>query len=136
MNASNGIWIGIAVGTYTIIVTAVLAYCLRINARQTEQAIQIAELKLQMSPLWARIQAQISADLHHPHSRYAEMDGLLEKLDSLTILPEERTRLKVLLIERSEDMHKDITESQRQSAKMMIPLMDLVMIEAKKSVEP
>jgi hypothetical protein len=129
----NPLGVSLIAASFTILLGAILAYCVRINTRQSEQAVQIAELKVQISPLWARIQTQISADLHHPHPRYVEMDSLLEKLDALTILPEERERLKVLLVERSNDFHTDITESQRQSAKMMIPLMDLVQIEARKA---
>jgi hypothetical protein len=91
----------------------------------------VSILQTQMSPFWASVERIVSKDLHHPSPRYAEMDGLLEKLDVLTITPDERDRLRVLLVERSEDQHDDITESQRQKARLMIPLMDVVTEEAK-----
>jgi hypothetical protein len=79
--------------------------------------------------LWARVQAQIAQDLHHPNPRYTEMDGLLEKLDNLTITLDERDRLKVLLAERSKDMHEDIGQQQREKASFMITVMDMVLAE-------
>lgn len=96
------------------------------------QTIVLASIGLQVSPLWARVQAKVAADLHHPHPRYAEMDVFLEKLEShpMTISQEERTRLKELLHERSLDMHEDITLKQRQEAQLMSIVMDLVEIEA------
>jgi hypothetical protein len=95
-------------------------------------AQDIAILKTQVSPLWAQIQTRIAVDLHHPHPRYIEMDGLLEKLENLTITLEERKRLEILLQERSIDMHEDISELQRKEAKLMNQVMHIVLIEAKK----
>lgn len=97
--------------------------------------VATAKLDTQMSPLWATVQARISEDLHHPHPRYFEMDRLLEALENMTISVSGRSRLKVLLHERSVDMHPDITEAQRRSAKAMIPVMDLVVIEAESESE-
>jgi hypothetical protein len=91
----------------------------------------VTTLKTQMSPFWASVERIVSKDLHHPSPRYAEMDGLLEKLTALTITDDERIRLKALLIERSTDTHEDITENQRTKASIMIPLMALVLDEAK-----
>ena len=110
---------------------ALLAYVVRLNSKVSEQSEEIAILKTQISPLWAQVQARISADLHHPHPRYLEMDSLLEKLDSLTISSVERSRLKVLLQERSTDMHEEINNQQRAEAKLLIGIMDLVLDEAK-----
>lgn len=117
-------------GTFLMLLGAILAYTVRINARQAKQGEDIAILKTQVSPLWAKVQAQIAADLHQPHPRYAEMDKLLEKLEALTISDEERGRLKELLLERSKDAHPDISEEQREKAKLMIVVMDMVLIEA------
>jgi hypothetical protein len=127
----NTLAAGLIVGSFTIFLAAILAYCVRINARQSEQAIDIATLKTQVSPLWARVQARISEDLHHPHPRYYEMDKLLESLEALTITTDERIRLKELLLERSVDMHEDITEEQRKKAQLMIQVMELVLLESK-----
>jgi hypothetical protein len=115
--------------TIAVLLAAVLAYCVRINTRQSDSDIRIAKLEVQISPLWARVQRQISSDLHHPHPRYQEMDVLLEHLESLTITKEERVRLNQLLLERSTDMHEDITEDQRQKAKLMIEVMKLTLRE-------
>ena len=92
---------------------------------------QLSILSTQVSPLWARVQSQIASELHHPHPRYAEMDKLLEKLEAKPdeLDDVERARLKTLLLERSIDMHEDITDSQRSSAKLMIGVMDKVLIE-------
>jgi hypothetical protein len=122
---------GIFVAAFSIILTAILAYLHRLNERMGEFAISIKELQTQMSPFWAIVQAKISKDLHHPSVRYAEMDGLLEKLEALTITLDERERLKALLVERSTDRHEDITDDQRMKAGLMIPLMELVVDEAK-----
>jgi hypothetical protein len=122
---------GLQIATFGIVVGAMLAYVIKLNDRLREQDRKIAVLETQLSPLWARVQAQISSDLHHPHERYLEMDTLLEKLEALKITDPERRRLKELLEERSRDMHEDITEEQRKKAQLMIQVMDLVVIEAK-----
>jgi hypothetical protein len=120
------------VGVVIVILTAILAYTVRINDRQREQGEDIATLKTQISPLWQMVQAKITKDLHHPHPRYLEMDTLLEKLDALTITDNERLRLKVLLKERAQDMHADITPEQRISAEILLPVMDRVVMEIEK----
>jgi hypothetical protein len=119
------------VAAFGVAFAGTIAYFVKINTKLTDQAIQIAELKTQVSPLWAQVQARISSDLHHPNPRYYEMDGLLEKLEALTINPAERARLKVLLLERSNDHHPDITEEQRKKAGLMAQIMDMVVLEAK-----
>lgn len=98
-------------------------------ARVLDLQLEVRQLTTQISPLWARVQAQIAADLHQPHPRYAEMDKLLEKLEGLVITIDERSRLKVLLIARSQDMHVDITQDQREKAALMIMVMDAVLKE-------
>jgi hypothetical protein len=113
-----------------ILLVALIAYCVRLNGLVRDQGMEIATLKTQMSPLWARVQAQISSDLHHPNPRYFEMDMLLEKLEALTITDGERIRLKILLNERAQDMHPDISDSQRNSAEIMSRVMDKVLAEA------
>ena len=91
----------------------------------------LTTLGTQMSPLWAQVQARIASELHHPHPRYKEMDGLLEKLETkpTTISMEERTELKGLLGQRAVDMHPDITPQQRSSAALMLGVMDKVLEE-------
>jgi hypothetical protein len=117
------------VAFFTVVLTAMIAFCLRLSVAAKKRDEEIAVLKTQISPLWARVQKRISDDLHQPHARYLEMDGLLEKLEGLTITPNDRERLKVLLAERSIDMHPDITPVQRGEAMLMRHVMDLVQME-------
>jgi len=103
-------------------------------SRQNAQEIQklrdaVTELQTKVSPLWASVQQRISNDLHHPDVKFHEMDGLLEKLESLTISNGERHRLKELLDARSVDMDPLVTQSQRDSAKIMAIVMEKVVKE-------
>jgi hypothetical protein len=118
------------VAAFAVVLTAIIAFLVRIDSRLQDHDQKLAILGTQVSPLWAKIQKQIAGDLHQPHPRYFEMDDLLEKLEKLTITTGERRRLKVLLVERSHDMHPDITEAQRQKAELMIKVMDIVVQEA------
>jgi hypothetical protein len=126
----TGLEVGLIIAGFSVGLAAVLGFVVRLNGRQADMQIALTKLETQVSPMWATVQARMSADLHHPDQRYYEMDRLLEELDMLTITAAGRTRLKKLLVARSIDMHKDITESQRKSALAMIPLMDLVVMEA------
>jgi hypothetical protein len=121
---------GLIIAMLAAVLTAVLRYVAQINARLRELEAGHRELATKVSPLWAKIQAQISNDLHHPFARYLEMDLLLEKLEALTITPVGRDRLKILLIERSKDMDPEITDEQRKKATLMLHVMDLVVTEA------
>jgi hypothetical protein len=121
--------IGLIVSGFGIVLSAIVVFFRTMNAQITTLRESVIELKTQVSPLWARVQSQISSDLHHPHPRYFEMDKLLEKLEAMTISDGERARLKVLLMERSTDMHEDITEDQRKKASLMIQVMDMVLLE-------
>jgi hypothetical protein len=98
---------------------------IRHTAKEQSELIAALTTKLeivntQMSPLWARVQAQIVADLHHPNPRFKEMDDLLEGLgrDELSVV--EYERLEVMLGERAVDMHPDITKEQRAAAAYMV----------------
>ena len=126
----TGLEQGLVISFFGIATSAIIGLLVWMARKINDQAGDIRVLQTQVSPLWAQVQARISADLHHPNPKYHEMDRLLEKLEALTITPAERVRLQTLLVERSADMHPDITESQRQAAKVMIPLMNLVVIEA------
>jgi len=127
----NGLFIGLTVAAFSILLGSVIAYNVRQSAELQKMRIQIEVLSTQVSPLWAQIQSRIAADLHHPHPRYFEMDKLLEKLEALTITEDERKRLDTLLAERSVDFHDDITDIQRKEAKLMSQVMHIVILEAK-----
>jgi hypothetical protein len=97
----------------------------------SELKSQISVVNTQVSPFCALVQKQMSGELHHPHPRYKTADDLLEKLDDVSISDPERVELKALMLERSIDMHEDITPKQRLAAAAIIPIMDLVLQEAK-----
>lgn len=90
-------------------------------------------LNTQVSPLWLVAQQKLSADLHHHGERYREMDVLLEELDAMTIddFPGHREELERLLVLRSQDMHQDITQDQRDSATALVIVMKKVLTESK-----
>jgi hypothetical protein len=123
--------IGLITTAFGVTLAAILATLGWMAKRVGKLVNDVSTLQTQMSPFWASVERIVSKDLHHPSPRYAEMDGLLEKLAALTITDDERERLKALLIERSTDTHEDITENQRTKASIMIPLMTLVLDEAK-----
>jgi hypothetical protein len=121
---------GLIVATFAAVIGGFAFFFRSLNTQMMELRLEVREIKTQVSPLWAKVQAQIASDLHHPHPRYIEMDGLLEKLELLKITNEERARLKILLLERSTDMHEDITNDQREKALLMIKVMEMVLVEA------
>jgi hypothetical protein len=131
----NPVFVYVLGGSMVTLLGAVLNYCVRINKRQDEANDRLTKLETQIMPLWARVQAQISADLHRPHPRYFEMDKLLEKLEALTITDPERGRLKHLLLERSVDKSEGISQAQREKARLMVLVMDIVLLEASESPE-
>jgi hypothetical protein len=125
----NSTLASVMIVAFGVILAAIIAYCVSVNSQLRQITIKLTELGTQVSPLWASVQARIARDLHHPHPRYLEMDGLLEKLEALSITPHERERLKILLLERSTDTHPDITDAQREKAKLMIQVMNIVVLE-------
>lgn len=93
---------------------------------------QFAALDIKITPMWAKVQRQISEDLHMPHRRFKEMDALLEKLDNGTIddYQGDKARLLELLIKRSKDMGPEVTDSQRASAAIMATVMEKASAES------
>lgn len=91
---------------------------------------QLAVLGTQVSPLWAAVQSKIAKDLTHPSVQFHEMDELLRRLEALTITPKERQRLHDLLIERTTSVDPEVSEAEKESAKLMIGVMDKVLKEA------
>jgi hypothetical protein len=116
-------------GIATVVLSAILGFFYHLSSKIEELQKQMERVTTQVSPLWARVQAKISEDLHHPDAKYHEMDALLEKLEALTITNGDRSRLKELLVERSKDMDGDITNDQRLKATLMITVMDMVLVE-------
>ena len=123
--------VGLIVAGFSVTLASVFAMFVRISNRMRDFETLVTQLDTKVSPLWARVQTVIAQDLHHPLKQFAEMDKLLEELESLIISEEGRNRLKVLLIERSVDMDPIITNSQRESAKLMIHVMDKVVQESR-----
>lgn len=91
---------------------------------------QMAVLLTQVSPLWAALQTKVAKDLTHPSEQFHEMDELLRRLEALTITDVERERLRVLLLERSTSQDPEVSEEERESAKLMIGIMKKVLDEA------
>lgn len=90
--------------------------------------LRLTKMEFPVATLWAKVQRQLSEDLHHPEAGKAEMDELLEKLDKVEISVPETARLKELLIHRSED--KNTQKAERASARIMATVMDRVLEEA------
>lgn len=86
---------------------------------------RLTQTEFQVTPLWAKVQKQLSEDLHHPEAKHEEMDGLLEKLEGLTITKGETARLKELLIDRTTD--ESVPKSEQDSASVMAIVMDKVL---------
>lgn len=75
---------------------------------------------------WERLQAEMSASLHHPEEEFKEGDALLELLVNGTISQEDRARLKVLMGERMRDMRPKISDLERLTASLIHLVMDQV----------
>lgn len=90
----------------------------------------IVEVTTQVKPLWAAVQAKIARDLTHPSPQFQEMDDLLKKLNLLDITDEERVRLGVLLDERIVSTDPEVSEDEKDSARLMKGVMEKVIGEA------
>lgn len=132
---NNPIVTGLLVGLFLAFVGLFISFVRSVKSDIAKLRVDVKEVQTKVAPFWARVQQQMSADLHHPHPRYLEMDGLLEKLESLTITEDERLRLKQLLIERERDFHDDISTDQRKTASAMAIIMDMTVSEAKKQLQ-
>jgi hypothetical protein len=89
---------------------------------------RISILETQVTPLWSTLQAQIAADLHHPHPESRRMDFLLEKLERLTLTHEETMELKKLAREIADDPKQSLEE--REKAETLLYVMPRVIREA------
>jgi hypothetical protein len=114
----------------------------RIELRDKEFADRLAILTTNLATLstkvglfWTTVQARIANDLHHPHTQFAEMDHLLAKLVAGFLDDSERARLEVLIDERIISTDPEVSESERNSAKMMIDVMDKALKESTKEFE-
>jgi hypothetical protein len=113
---------------FAALVSGLTAFCVGITNRVRQLELSMRESDTKMSPLWARVQAELSSDLHHDDPKYKEADCLIEELAALTITPKGRRRLKELLAQRVVD--PDVPELERKKAKALIAVMDLVLMEA------
>jgi|SRR5579864_637346 len=117
-----------AIAVLSAIFAAIWLLYDRMNDRLRALELDMAVSKTQLTPLWATVQKVIVDELHHVG--HPEMDRLLEKLQNLSITPEERIELKAMLEARALDYGPEITESERKSAILLIGIMDKVLIEA------
>ena len=90
----------------------------------------MAVLLTQVSPLWAAVQSKIAKDLTHPHVQFKEMDELLRQLEAMEITDDGRERLHELLRERSTSQDPEVSDEERNSARLMIGIMEKVVAEA------
>lgn len=122
------LFVGGALLTIALAVIAWLAHLYsKIETRLDIAEKQLLEVGFKVTPLWAKVQKSLADDLHHPALKHKEMDGLLEKLEALTITVPETARLKELLIHRVSDI--TVPEKERASATIMATVMDRVLLE-------
>jgi hypothetical protein len=130
----------IALGFLSLFMSGLFAVWFRTSGRREKQLdaiifrldrieTQNAIVDTKMIPLWAKAQKQLSDDLHHPHAKDQEMDGLLEKLEALDIDEQETERLKNLLMMRA--MDANISPAERRAATVMPYIMDIVLEKQK-----
>lgn len=87
---------------------------------------QLASLETQVSPLWAAVQAKIIRDLTHPSPQFQEMDELMRRLAALKITEAERVRLSSLLEERIISNDPEVSDDEKESARLMKVIMEKV----------
>lgn len=92
---------------------------------------QMQMLMTQVSPLWAAVQSKIAKDLTHPSPQFAEMDELLKDLESLQLTPGGKDRLLTLLEERIHSTDPEVTDAEKESARLLEGVMEKVLEEAK-----
>jgi hypothetical protein len=89
-------------------------------------------LESQYSPFWRVFQTEVADTLHHPHPESRELDGLLEKLEALTMTDSERDRLVQLLREIADDPNSE----ERSRAEFLLFAMPRVVREREQRVQP
>lgn len=109
------------------------AYKVSIDNKLASLELQIVALNTQISPFWAAVQTKIAKDLTHPHIQFKEMDELLLELENLTITINGRARLLELINERIISIDPKVSQSEKNSAKIMKIVMEKVVTEANES---
>jgi hypothetical protein len=125
---SSQLLVGLIVAALSGFTSLLVMLYLNISGRLRLMEIGLATVNTQVSPLWAQVQSKVAQELHHDDPRYAEMDGLLERLIALKITTAERARLKQLLVQRVVD--PTVGAEEQKSAKLMIAVMEKVLVEA------
>lgn len=97
------------------------------SKERREMERRLTTLETQMTPFWATLQTKLADALHHPHPESKESDRLLERLEKLTITPEERARLRVLLAEVIANPNVSVEE--KAKAQLLLVAMPLVIAE-------
>lgn len=109
--------------------TAVEQEAARLRARVEDLELQLALVKQSVLPISTAFQTLLIKELTHYHTE--EMDALLVKIGPPNILtPEEIVRLHVMLIERTQDMHELISDSERDAAAIFPIVMKRAKAEA------
>ena len=90
----------------------------KLTSKVYELEKQLALVGAQVLPISAAYQAVLVKELTHFHT--PEMDALLDKLLQFHVITdEEMNRLKVLLIERENSINGEITEEERDAARIL-----------------
>lgn len=118
---------------FAALVSGLTAFCVGISNRVRQLELDVAISATKMTPLWARVQAELTSDLHHEDPKFKEADSLIEQLGALTITSTGRRRLKELLAQRVVD--PTVSDLESKKAKALIAVMDLVLIEAETTGE-
>ena len=108
-------------GTLVTIGIGILVMLWRLQGRMTAMEVKIA-------PFWGSLQTKFAKALHKPHPELRRRDILLEKLERLTITPEERQELRLKLEEVKTD--PEATDVEKAQAVIMLAAMPLVLEEA------
>jgi hypothetical protein len=116
-------WLLAALIPIGIFICGQLLYAQRTRTGEREQLLKrITVLETQVTPFWASLQTALTASLHRPHRQYYEKDRLMEKLDNLTITPEETARLKILLEQVEESGASEEEKAKAHFLRLAMPL--------------
>ncbi len=122
---------------YVLLVMA-LAFVGGLPAAALQFYFHHRDYKLMNSPIWSawsKLQKELADTLHHPHPESAEMDKLLEKLETFAVTgiseisDQDRARLTKLLRERVDD------ENQTQAERIRAEFLLFAMPRARKEQE-
>lgn len=114
-------------GTLVTIGLGILIMLWRLQGRMTA-------LETKVAPFWGSLQTKFAEAMHKPHPELKRRDLLLEHLEKLTITPDERHELRLMLELVKNDPSS--TEVEKAQSIIMLAAMPLVLEEARGKLEP